>query len=77
MKKNEIDEKNMIILEDKKNHVGKTLINFLNYEDEEIGFNYVFMGNCGTRGESVEGFFVGRIANHLVRYAVMNPVIVP
>lgn len=64
------------IIDVKDNHIGKTLNDYVSF-NEDIGFDFCVIGNCGVRARSVTGFFVGRIANYILKRCVVNAVIVP
>lgn len=75
-KENGVDVVEHIIVDLVDNHVGKSLNEYLSYNDD-IGFDFCVLGNCGVRAKSVTGFFVGRIANYIIKHSVINTVLVP
>lgn len=72
----EIEEHVILEIEDEEYSVGKTLSNYLNYNDD-VEYDFTVFGNKGNRAQNAKGFWVGRIANHVLKHCVINPVIVP
>ena len=65
-----------IAIDIKDEDTGKTLSDYVNF-NEEVLFDFILFGNCGKRAETVEGYFTGRIADHLIKKCYLNPVVIP
>ncbi len=53
------------------------MINEFANENEENIFDFLILGNCGRRAEKVEKYFLGRIADYVLKKSILNIVVIP